>query len=248
MAEKGACCAVSSVRKKVKPEEQINEEGIRFLGKHVSREKAWGLLAVTLLVCAMPMVLGALRWSVIPETVTTGLTGVNGQDDSLPRWAVVFLIPGLMCLLNGIAHGQLMLHQGRMKVPPKQIRIVGRWGVPIVGTFLSSAIIQYAAGEAVLPLAFTLSCILSLIMMILGGRLWDCSTDALLSLRHALPKERQIDPSLWKRLHRIAGVLWLVAGLLALLDTMLHSQVSIMGVTALLIALVIPELLAKKEG
>lgn len=81
--------------------------------------------------------------------VTTGLVGINGEDDSLPRWAVVFLIPGLMCLLNVIVHGQLMLHQSKMKIPPKQIRVVGRWGVPIVGTFLSAGMIQYAAGEAV---------------------------------------------------------------------------------------------------
>ena len=50
---------MSAVQKK-KPtlEQQVNEEGIRFLGKHVSREKAAALFAATLLACAMPMILG----------------------------------------------------------------------------------------------------------------------------------------------------------------------------------------------
>ncbi len=237
---------MSAVRKK-KPtlEQQINEDGIRFLGKHISREKALALMAVTTLACAMPILLGVMRWEQIPQLVTTGLVGVDGKDDSLPRWAVVFAIPGLMCLLNLIVHGQLLLHQAQMKVPPKQIRVLGRWGIPFVGTFLSTAIIQYAAGEAVLPLAFTVSCILSLAMMLLGGHLWDCPADAAISLKHAFTGTVQ-EGDLWKSVHRFAAVLWLAAGLAALLDTMLHSRLSAMGGIILLAALILPELRAKK--
>ena len=84
---------MSAVRKK-KPtlEQQINEDGIRFLGKHISREKALALMVVTTLACAMPIVLGVMWWEQIPQLVTTGLVGVDGKDDSLPRWAVVFAI------------------------------------------------------------------------------------------------------------------------------------------------------------
>ena len=66
---------MSAVRKK-KPtlEQQINEDGIRFLGKHISREKALALMVVTTLACAMPIVLGVMRWEQIPQLVTTGLT------------------------------------------------------------------------------------------------------------------------------------------------------------------------------
>ena len=232
-------------KKKPALEQQINEEGIRFLGKHVSREKATALFAATLLACAMPMILGVRDWARIPQMVTTGLVGISGEDDSLPRWAVVFLIPGLMCLLNVIVHGQLMLHQSKMKIPPKQIRVVGRWGIPIVGTFFSAGMIQYAAGEAVLPLPFTASCILSLAMMLLGGHLWDCPADAVISLKHAFTGTVQ-EGDLWKSVHRLAAVLWLAAGLAALLDTMLHSRLSAMGGIILLAALILPELRAKK--
>lgn len=240
---------MAATPKKVKLEEQINEEGIKTLGKHVSREKALGLMAVTLLVCAMPVVMGLRHWADIPQMVETGLIGTNGQDDSLPRWAVVFLIPGLMFLLNGIEHVQLLLHQNRMKVPPKQIRVLGRWGIPIVGTFFSSAIIRFAVGETMLPPFFAFSCVLSLAMMILGSRLWDCPMDAVISLRHALNgKESSCGLESWQRLHRFAGIIWLAAGLLVLLDTMLNDQISVIGATALLAAVVIPELWARRRG
>ena len=53
---------MSAVRKK-KPtlEQQINEDGIRFLGKHISREKALALMVVTTLACAMPIVVWTAR-------------------------------------------------------------------------------------------------------------------------------------------------------------------------------------------
>ena len=52
----------------------------------------------------------------------------------------------------------------------------------------------------------------------------------------------------WKSLHRFAAIVWLAAGLAALLDTMLHNQVAVIGVTALLAALILPELWAKRGG
>lgn len=237
-----------AVQKQPKLEEQITEEGLRFLGKHISREKALALLCATLIACAMPIVMGVRYWAEIPELLITGLTGISGEDDSLPRWAVVFVIPGLMCLLNGIAHGQLMIHQARKKVPPKQIRVVGRWGVPIVGIFLSSAIIRFAAGVAAMPSAFALSCILSIAMLLLGAHLWDCPADAGISLGLLLKGKPQVDVARWARMHRVAATVWLAAGLLTLLDTMLHDRVSVLGATALLAALILSALAARKDA
>lgn len=81
--------------------------GAEIFGKHLSPEKQRALLIVTLTACALPMILGVRMWDRIPEIVETGLIGPGGQDDSLPRWAVALLLPGLMCLLEAVA--QFML-------------------------------------------------------------------------------------------------------------------------------------------
>ena len=86
---------------------EMEMESARMFGKHVTKEKAILLLVVTMLACAMPIQVGIRLWDQIPEIVETGLIGMDGKDDSLPRAAVVFLVPGLMCLLNLICHGQL---------------------------------------------------------------------------------------------------------------------------------------------
>ena len=116
---------------------QAEIEGARLFGKHVSKTKGRLLLAVTLAACALPVILGVRLWEEIPEIVPTGLIGADGKDDSLPRAAVVFGLPGLMCLLDLLAHIQLLVNQRRMTVPKPHVRLVGRWGFPIISVLFS---------------------------------------------------------------------------------------------------------------
>ena len=149
---------------------QAEVEGVRLFG--VSREKGAVLLAVTLAVCALPMLLGVRLWEHIPEMVSTGLTGPDGKDDSLPRAAVVFVLPGLMCLLNGITHVQLLVSQRRLTPPKPYIRLMGRWGFPGLSLFFCGGVILYSAGRGFSP-AFLALCALGLGLMVLSSRLWE---------------------------------------------------------------------------
>lgn len=150
---------------------QRQAENARLYGRPVSWEKGAVLLAVTLVVCALPMLLGIRLWNSIPETVSTGLTGPDGADDSLPRAAVVFVLPGLMCLLNLITHVQLLVSQRRMTPPRPYIRLMGRWGFPILSLFFCGGVILYSAGRGFSP-AFLIPCALGLGLMLLGCHLW----------------------------------------------------------------------------
>ena len=115
-------------KQKTAAQRELDAEGARLFGKHVSNEKGRVLLAATLLACAAPMLLGARMWSLIPEIVESGLIGVDGKDDSIPRWMVAFGLPALMCTLNLIAHGQLLYNQKKMTLPSTHVRLMGRWG------------------------------------------------------------------------------------------------------------------------
>jgi hypothetical protein len=94
------------------------KDASKFFGKHISKEKTIYLLIVTLIACAMPMLVGLRLWDRIPEIVETGLIGTNGQDDSMPRGVLVYGIPGLMCVLNLICHGQLYSTRRRREYLP----------------------------------------------------------------------------------------------------------------------------------
>jgi hypothetical protein len=224
-------------KEKTAEERQIEMESARIFGKHVSKEKAYVLLVVTLLACAAPMLLGAKLWTRLPEIVTTGLIGADGKDDSLPRAAVAFGLPGLMCVLDLIAHVQLMLYQKRMTVPPAHIRLLGRWGFPIISVLFCSGMILESAGfEQALPLTFLSPCVLGLALMMLGAHMWDCPRESRVALRLSCCRGDEA----WRAVHRFAGWLWLAAGLLVIVGTMLTVGSSAAAAVVILLVLVAP--------
>ncbi len=220
-------------RKNVKTKEQrmLDEEGARLFGKHVSKAKAGLLLAASLLACAAPMLLGARLWNQIPEIVPSGLIGSSGQDDSIPRWMVAFGLPGLMCLLNFLSHFQLRQHQKRKVVPPAHVRLMGRWGFPILSSVFCSGFIRQSVGEQALPVSFLAPCVLGLALMLLGAHLFDCPRDSRLALRFSFTESSEKN---WNEVHRLAGRCWLAAGLLVIVGAMLTETPSpIMAVVVL---------------
>ena len=121
----------------------------RIFGKHVSDEKALVLVLASSFACLSPVLLGLRLWDAIPEIVETGLIGPGGQDDSLPRAVLVYGIPGLAFILNLICHAQLWIHQRAQKIPPVPVRVLGRFGIPLLSVPLSAFWMLKAAGESV---------------------------------------------------------------------------------------------------
>lgn len=220
---------MSNRKKSTSRSRTMEIEGAKLFGKHVSREKGRLLLVATMIACALPVILGVRLWNNIPEIVPSGLIGSNGEDDSIPRWMVAFGLPGLMCLLNLIAHFMLMVNQKRMMVPKAANLLVGRWGFPIISVlFCSGLILQSAGGDLTLP--FITPCILGMALMMLGGHMWDCPRDAKLALRFAFTEHSE---PVWKATHRFAGWLWLAVGLIVIAGVMVTSGST--GFTAILI-------------
>lgn len=227
-------------RKEKTADERQNEiERAKVFGKHVSKRKGYLLLAFTLLACATPILLGMRVWEKIPEIVPSGLIGPNGEDDSLPRAVVVFGLPGLMCVLNLISHMQLLINQKRMTLPAAPVRLLGRWGFPVISVLFCSGMIMKAAGlKTWLSLPFLTPCILGLLMMLLGGHMWECPRDARIALRFSFCSS----DSAWETVHRFAGGLWLTVGLLAIAGVMLTGTSTVITALVLLLALAAPVL------
>ena len=184
-------------------------EATRYFGRHITPVKALVSLCFALLTAASPMLLGLHLWKQIPEIVETGLTTVGGEDDSLPRAVLVFGLPGLMCVLTLICHGQLWLHQKTERLPPAPIRITGRWSIPVISVLLCSFWHRRAAGLQA-ELSFFLPCLLALLLILLGAHFFDCPRDSQIAFR--FPSILHWETP-WRETLRLAGVCWMLAGL-----------------------------------
>lgn len=227
--------------KKTPEQLEIDAQSAKMFGKHASKEKRTVLLIATLLACAAPMLLGARMWNQIPEIVPSGLIGSNGQDDSIPRWMVAFGLAGLMCLLNFLSHFQLKRFQGKMSLPPVHVRLMGRWGFPILSVIFCTGMIRQSVGGQPLPLGAVAHNVLGLLLMLLGAHMYECPRDARIALR--LPVVQNSDSS-WNAVHKFAGLCWLAAGLVIIILSMISQMLSPLTAVLALGALAAPVIYA----
>ena len=238
---------MSNKKKKnaVQIDRDVEIRGAKIFGKHVSEEKGRVLLIMTLLACAAPMLQGLRLWDAIPEIYETGLIGANGEDDSLPRWAVVFLIPGLMCLLNFLCHNQLRMSQKKMVLPKAHFRLVGRWGFPIISVLFAGGLVREAAGLQALAMTYLTPCVLGLGLMILGAQMYECKEGALISLNFSF---LQNNPILRKEVHQFAAWAWLVVGLGTIILAQISDLSGMIACAVVLVALLLPWLYGRSKA
>ncbi len=229
---------MSRRKEKSAEEKRLEREAASIWGRQVSKEKGCALLCAATIACALPMVLGLRLWEQVPEIVQSGLIGLDGKDDSLPRWIVCLGLPGLMCVLNLITHGQLLFNQKRGTMPPKASRLLGRWGFPVISViFCSGMILENATGTA-LPMTFVTPCVLGLALMLLGAHMIDCPPDARIALRLSCCRDERSR----RAVHSFAGHLWLASGLWLIACAMLGRASFALIVPSVLPALAAPVL------
>jgi len=227
----------SKPKKKTAEQRELEIQSAVMFGKHVSKEKGRLLLVATLLACAMPMLIGVRMWENIPEIVESGLITADGKDDSIPRWMVVFGLPGLMCILDLIAHMQLLWHQKRMTLPAAHIRLMGRWGFPILSVIFCTGMVFQSMGQTPLQLAVVTPSVLGLVLMMLGAHVFDCPKDSQISLRFSFTMKSEQS---WNAVHRFAGWCWLAAGLVIIAAVMLIDGAGLICIGIFAAALIAP--------
>ena len=172
-------------KKKAVLDPRTEAEVARSIGRQVSVQKAWLLLVFTVLACLVPILLGLRLWDSIPEMVETGLVKADGTADNMPRWALVFVLPGLFCVLNVINHQQLRRFQRKERIPPRHTLLLGRFGFPLLGLLFSAGFIPAGAGRMDMTGLLMVIWALGWAMMLLGGTLWECPPDS--RVRTVLP-------------------------------------------------------------
>ena len=103
---------------------------------------------------------------------------------------------------------------------------------------------QVGSGDAVIVNFYT-PCILGLVLMLLGSHMFDCTEDAKLALRFSFTVN---NPPLWKEVHRFAGWLWMLAGLVVAAGAMVTSETTFFSALLALVVLVVPMIYGRSRA
>ena len=189
-------------------------------------------LLSTIFVIILPALIGVFFWKALPEQVPTHF-GIDGQADGYSsKLFTLVVFPILFVLFQIIALASLEKESVKVTVPAKMRKLYA-WIIPALSLIVQGSIYANALGwvksSPTLVTAF-----LGIIFVIIGNYLPKTHRNHTIGIR--IPWTLSDDKN-WHKTHRMAGKLWVLGGLLILLESFV--QVAMPYVMGVVIAIMI---------
>lgn len=165
-------------------------------------------LILTTLVCLVPMLVGALVYNRLPETMATHW-GIDGTPDGYSSRAfAVFGLPGILVGLNLLLHFTLGADPKRQNMSGALLKI-SLWTPAVVALLCGGLTLAYGLGynlriERIAPI------FVGLVFILIGNYLPKTKQSYTLGIR--LPWTLNSEEN-WNRTHRLGGWLFVIGGL-----------------------------------
>lgn len=174
-------------------------------------------LFLTTLVCLLPMAAGAAVYHRLPETMATHWGTDGAANGWMPRAAAVFALPALIAAID-LFCCWAMDRDPRKENMSTALRSITMWSCPAVSLLCGTITLGTGLGyemhvSTVAPL------FVGILFLVIGNYLPKTKQSDTLGIR--LPWTLSSEEN-WDRTHRLTGFLWVAAGLLFLVLTLLH--------------------------
>lgn len=193
------------------------------------------LLLLTSMVILLPMLWGLIIWSQLPNQIPIHFNFAGQANNFQSKPLVVFGLP----IFDLMVHLFMIFMIGRdsknSAMNEKMIRAI-YWLTPIVSLSTSYLIYSKALGSTTNPSVFV-SVLLGLIFVIMGNYMPKLKVNHTVGIR--LPWTLQSEDN-WHKTHRLAGKLWVLGGLILLLEAGLQFALSYVLVLVILAIVFIP--------
>ena len=172
---------------------------------------------LTTLVCLLPMAAGAAVYHRLPETMVTHWGTDGAANGWMPRAAAVFALPALIAAID-LFCCWAMDRDPRKENMSTALRSITMWSCPAVsllcGTITLGAGLGYEMHVSTVAPLFV-----GILFLVIGNYLPKTKQSDTLGIR--LPWTLSSEEN-WNRTHRLTGFLWVAAGALCILFTLLH--------------------------
>lgn len=189
---------------------------------------------LTTLVCLIPLLVGAILYPSLPETVVTHWDANGVPNGTQSKFIGIIVFPGSLVILN-------LLLPFIMKTDPKysnidtKMKTLVQWSIPIIAMFASGVTFSAALGKE-LPVPMIGTMLVGAIMVAIGNYLPKTSQSYTVGIK--LPWTLHSEEN-WNRTHRMAGFLWVIGGLCILIGGLLDLS-SIILPAAMVVMVPVP--------
>ena len=188
---------------------------------------------LTTVICLLPILAGLALYSRLPEQVPTHFDFNGNPDGWSSRAFAVFGIPSLMAAINLFLHICLEKDPKRANMN-KTLATLCLWIFPVMSLLTSGITLGEGLGcrmhvEVLVPV------LVGVIFLLLGNYL--PKTKQCYTMGFKLPWTLNSEEN-WNRTHRLAGFLWVIAGLVMIVAALLHLWSAWIFVLLLISALI----------
>lgn len=192
------------------------------------------LLILTSIVILFPILWGVTIWSQLPNQIPIHFNLVGQANNFQSKPLAVFGLPLFLLLVHLFVIFVTACDPKNRTMNEKMVKVI-YWLTPIVSLSVSYLIYSKALGSTTNPSIFV-SALLGLIFVMMGNYMPKLKVNHTVGIR--LPWTLQSEDN-WHKTHRLAGKLWVLGGLILLLDAGLpFAAPYVMGVVILTIVLI----------
>lgn len=197
------------------------------------KSKPAGLLVVTTLLCLLPIVLGLVLYEQLPEQIAVHFNSAGTPDNYMPKAAAIFGLPLVFALINAYTHFRLN-KDPRNENASARLKQLSKWAVPLISLIAMPVTMFLSMGVAI-PLGIIIQALAGLVVVICGNYLPKCRQNYTVGIKLPWTLNDEVN---WNKTHRLAGMIWVICGLLLTVNSFI--QLEHVSVALLAVMVVVP--------
>lgn len=188
------------------------------------KKNKWNLI-ISSVVILLPMVIGLILWSRLPDTVATHFGSDGEADGWSSKASAVFTMPLLIFAVHWICALITMADPKHKNVEGKPFTMV-LWICPLLSVFAGALTYGTALGAEVNVNLLT-PMLLGVMFVVIGNYLPKCKQNYTVGIKvpWALNNEEN-----WNHTHRFAGIVWVAGGIVIIATSFLEQPIIFLAV------------------
>lgn len=188
-------------------------------------------LTITSLVTLLPMAAGLLLWQHLPETIATHWDAQGVPNGYSSRAFAVLGIPLFLLLCHLMCFLITQADPKRRGIPSKMLTLV-LWICPMISVVCIGIVVLGGALGLHVRVEMLVPLLMGALYVVIGNLLPKCRQSYTLGIR--LPWTLNSAEN-WTRTHRMAGIVWVIGGIAAMLCALIGLPLALFPITALMV-------------
>ncbi len=189
-----------------------------------------GKLILTSIAILIPVIIGLFLWNDLPDTIATHW-GFNGQADGYSSKAFAVLgLPLLLLVVHWFCVFVTKLDPKSKNINPKIFSIV-LWICPAISIVMNTMVYLIALGKEIRFVSGVII-FMGLLFIIIGNYLPKCRQSFTMGIKLPWTLENEEN---WNKTHRMAGVLWVIGGIVIIATAIFESFIVFFSIVALMV-------------